>query len=345
MISFSIIVPVFNRPEEICDLLQSLKLQSDQDFEIIIVEDGSDKHCKEIINSYNNKLNIKYFFKNNEGPAIARNYGINKASGNYFIFFDSDCIIPPEWMKKVRQSLDDDYVDAFGGPDSAAPEFNATQKAISYTMTSFITTGGIRGGAKQVGKFFPRSFNMGISKEVFEKTGGFPITKMHPGEDMILSIEIIKNGFSTKLVPDAFVYHKRRTNFPRFFKQVFGFGKTRYLISLLYPETFKIFFLAPTIFLVGSIGLIICSILFHYLFISPLILFLLLIFTDSFIKTKSLKTALYAIIAGFFQLFAYGTGFLSAIWHKSILRMDEFELFGSASTATTPTQTTPTPPK
>ena len=327
MIHFSIIVPVYNRPDEIKELLNSLSLQTDPDFEIVIIEDGSANKCENILDFYKEKLNIKYFYKHNEGPSIARNYGLNKATGDYFVFFDSDCIIPPQWMEIVRKSLEYDYVDAFGGPDSAAKEFNNTQKAISYTMTSFLTTGGIRGGKKLIGKFYPRSFNMGISRKVFEKTGGFPITRMHPGEDMIFSIEIIKKGFSTKLLTEAFVYHKRRTNFPKFFKQVFGFGKTRFLISLLYPDTFNIFFLVPSAFLIGSTGLVILSIFFHYLFLSPFILFILLILSDSLIKTKSIKTSILSVIASFYQLYGYGYGFITAVWKKGILNIDEYGLF------------------
>lgn len=327
MITFSIIIPVYNRPDELGEILHSLSIQSDMNFEVIIVEDGSTNTAKEISSAYKKKLDIKYFFKDNEGPAIARNFGVKKASGNYYIFFDSDCIIPPDWFKIVRKSLEEKYVDAFGGPDSAAPEFNSTQKAINYTMTSFITTGGTRGSKKHISRYYPRSFNMGISDKVFRQTGGFPVTRMHPGEDMIFSIEIVKNGFKTKLISEAFVYHKRRTNFQGFYKQVHGFGKTRFLISLLYPETFIIFYIIPALFLSGCLGLIICSLLIHYLFLSPIVLFIILIFTHSLIITKNFKVGLYSIIASFYQLFGYGAGFISALWKKGILNKDEYGLF------------------
>ncbi len=327
MTSFSFIVPVYNRPGELGELLNSLSVQTDKDFEVIIVEDGSNNTAKKVIKKYSTTLKIKYFFKNNEGPAIARNFGVSKATGNYFIFFDSDCIIPPDWFNIVRKSLRDEYVDAFGGPDSAAKEFNSTQKAISYTMTSFITTGGTRGGRRQITKYYPRSFNMGVSEKVFKKTGGFPVTRMHPGEDMIFSIEILRNKFKTKLISEAFVYHKRRTNFKGFYKQVFGFGKTRFLISLLYPETFNIFYIIPTLFLIGCLGLIICSFLFHYIFLSPILLFIILIFIHSLLLTKNFKVGLFSIIAAFYQLFGYGAGFISSVWKKGILNKDEFGLF------------------
>jgi len=327
MISFSIIIPVYNRPDELEELLISLNNQTDKNFELIIVEDGSKKTAKDISMKFSKSLDIKYFFKENEGPAIARNYGVSKASGNYYIFFDSDCIIPSGWMQIVRESLKDNYVDAFGGPDSASSEFNSTQKAISYTMTSFITTGGTRGGKKQISKYYPRSFNMGVSEEVFRKTEGFPVTKMHPGEDMIFSIEIVKNKFNTRLIPEAFVYHKRRTNFRKFYKQVYGFGKTRYLISLLYPDTFNVFFLIPSIFLFGCIGSVLLSLLIHYLFIIPVLLFILLIGLHSAIITSSFKVGFFSVIAAFYQLFGYGAGFLSAVWKKGILNKDEYNLF------------------
>jgi glycosyltransferase involved in cell wall biosynthesis len=222
---FSVIVPVYNRPGEVKELLESLAKQDDKNFEIIIVEDGSTETCEEVVNEYRNHLDIKYFYKTNEKPAIARNFGMSKASGNYYLFFDSDCILPPRYMSTLKKALDESYADAFGGPDAAHPSFSTMQKATSYAMTSLFTTGGIRGGGEKVDKFYPRSFNMGISDDVTNKIGGFPVTKMHPGEDMVLSIEIIKNNFSTRLVKEAYVYHKRRTTLKQFYTQVYRFDK------------------------------------------------------------------------------------------------------------------------
>ena len=194
---FSVIVPIFNRPDEIEELLESLSKQTFNDFEVVIIEDGSQMDCKKEVDDYSSKLDIKYFFKKNEKPAIARNYGVARASGEYVVFVDSDCIIPTDYFDKVNIYLDEKEVDVYGGPDAANPDFNNMQKAISYSMTAFLTTGNIRGGEK-VDKFYPRSFNLGVRKSVFDEMGGFPVTKMHPGEDMVFAIELIKRGYKTK---------------------------------------------------------------------------------------------------------------------------------------------------
>jgi glycosyltransferase involved in cell wall biosynthesis len=290
MLKLSIIVPVYNRPEELNELLESLAEQTFKDFEIIIVEDGSTEKSDNIVEKFNGKLNIKYFYKANEKPAIARNFGMKKATGNYFLFFDSDCIVPPQYMEKVTKAIAIDYVDAFGGPDRAHESFSKVQKAINYAMTSFVTTGGIRGGEK-IDKFYPRSFNMGLSQKVFEETGGFPVTKMHPGEDMVLSIEIIKRGFKTRLIKEAYVYHKRRTSLKIFFRQVYKFGKVRYIMSEFYPETFKLFYLFPGLFTVGTTGLLLLSV-FNLFFLIPVGLFAVIVFIDSLLKNKNLEVAL-----------------------------------------------------
>jgi len=314
---FSIIVPVFNRPDEVEELLLSLEKQTFRDFELIIVEDGSQIDCKNVVNAFSTKLNIKYFFKENEKPAIARNFGVKNASGEYVIFVDSDCIIPFDYLEKVNFEIENEQIDAYGGPDAAAPNFNNMQKAISYSMTAFWTTGNIRGGEK-VDKFYPRSFNMGVKKTVFDKIGGFPVTKMHPGEDMVFAIEIIKQKYKTKLLKNAFVYHKRRNNLKSFFNQVFRFGKTRFIISKIYPETFKIFYLAPTLFTFGIIFLLVLS-PFLIWSLTPIILYILLLFFDSLIKNKKLSVAFLSIITSFIQFFGYGFGFI-----QPIFKGDEF---------------------
>ncbi len=305
---FSLIVPVFNRPDEVMELLTSLEKQTNKDFELIIVEDGSTIDCKKVVEDFSEKLDIKYFYKKNEKPAIARNYGVARASGEYVVFVDSDVIVPPEYFEKVEKYLSQEDIDAYGGPDAASPDFSAIQKAISYSMTSFLTTGNIRGGEK-IAKFYPRSFNMGIKKTVFEEIGGFPVTRMHPGEDMVFAIEIIERGYKTRLFKDAFVYHKRRNTLKSFFLQVFRFGKTRNIISRIYPQTFKIFHLAPTIFVLTTLILIVLS-FFNLLFIMPLIFYFLLIILDSAMKNKSIKVGFLSVLTSFIQLFAYGLGFL-----------------------------------
>lgn len=323
---FSIIVPVYNRPDEINELLESLSKQDDLDFEVVVVEDGSTDRCEDVVQKYTDRLQLKYFYKKNEKPAIARNFGIKNASGNYFLFFDSDCILPPDYISNMKKSLTASYADAFGGPDAAHPSFSKIQKAISYAMTSFFTTGGIRGGGEKVGKFYPRSFNMGISDEVIQKTGGFPITKMHPGEDMVLSIEIIRNNFKTRLIKDAFVYHKRRTSLKQFYTQVYRFAKTRVIMSKIYPETFKIFFVFPTLFVLGSVLLILLSVV-SWVFLLPLVLFVVMVFLESLIRNKNAGVALLSIITSFVQLFGYGWGFLRTAFEVFILKKDEFGVF------------------
>lgn len=325
--SFSIIVPVYNRPGEVRELLESLSLQDDKDFEVIIVEDGSTDTCEDVVKNYTEKLNVRYFYKTNEKPSIARNYGIERATGNYYLFFDSDCILPPSYMTVMKRALENSYADAFGGPDAAHPSFSRLQKAISYAMTSLFTTGGIRGGGEKIGKFYPRSFNMGVSDEVIKKIGGFPITKMHPGEDMVFSIEIIRNNFKTRLIREAFVYHKRRTNLKQFYTQVFRFAKTRVIMSKIYPETFKLFFVFPTLFVLGSLLLLALSFI-NWLFLTPLLLFILMVFFESLVRYKKITVAALSIVTAFVQLFAYGWGFLKTAVEVFIFKKDEFDVFG-----------------
>lgn len=326
-LKFSIIIPVYNRPEEMKELLDSLSNQTYKDFELVVVEDGSSIKSDFLCKEYSSKINISYFYKENAGPSIARNYGISKAKGNYFLFFDSDCIIPNNYMETIHNELKSNFTDCYGGPDGAMSNFSNFQKAISYSMTSFFTTGGIRGGKKQLDKFHPRSFNLGFSKAVYDNTGGFPITKMHPGEDMVFAIEVIKRGFETRLISSTHVFHKRRISFKKFYKQVFGFGKTRYLISCHYPETFKIFFLLPTVFTIGLILLIFLGGLYSPIFLLPIATYALLILCDSAIKTKSIKVSLLAVASSFIQLCGYGLGFIITLCKHRIFGKDEFGVF------------------
>ncbi|MCT4615300.1 MAG: glycosyltransferase [Marinifilaceae bacterium] len=321
-LNFSIIVPVYNRPDELLELLESLDKQTNKDFELVIVEDGSQISSKEICDQFSQSINISYYYKENQGPAIARNYGLSKAKGNYFLFFDSDCIIPPHYFEELYKELSENFVDCFGGPDGASKNFSDFQKAVSYAMTSFFTTGGIRGGDKQIQKFYPRSFNLGFSKKVYDELGGFPITRMHPGEDMVLAIEIIDRGFETKLLNNLYVFHKRRISFSKFYLQVYRFGKTRYYISQIYPHTFKPIFALPSLFLIGLIALLILSI-FKPVFIAPLALYSILIFVDSLLESASLQVALISVASSITQICGYGIGFLRAFYrHK--LGKDEY---------------------
>lgn len=320
----SLIVPVYNRPQEVEELLSSLLLQGNKNFEVVIVEDGSAISCEEVVNRYADKLSISYYTKPNSGPGQSRNYGAERAKGNYFIFLDSDCVIPEGYTAAVYHSLEHQYVDAFGGPDAAHENFTDFQKAINYSMTSVITTGGIRGGGEKMDKFFPRSFNMGYSKEVFETTGGFG--KIRFGEDIDMSIRILGNGFKTRLIREAFVYHKRRSTFRQFFKQVHNSGIARINLNKRHPGTLKLVHALPAIFTLGVAFLLIATIFCRW-FILPLLFFFLIIFADASLRNKSLKIGWLSMWVSFVQLTGYGSGFIIAFIRRHILGQDEFASF------------------
>ncbi len=312
---FSVIIPVYNRPDEVRDLLESLSNQTSYDFEILLVEDGSTLSCRSVANDYSEKLDIHYYYKENEGRSIARNYGMEKASGEYFIFFDSDCVIPESYFEIVRKELDRNYADCFGGPDKAHESFSDIQKAINYSMTSFLTTGGIRGGKMQLEKFTPRTFNMGFSRKVFESVGGF---REMFSEDIDMSTRIRQAGFSIRLIRPAYVYHKRRTSLKLFCRQIYIFGMSRISLYLLYPDTLKIVHLLPAAFVLGSLAMIIASFFWPYA-ILPLLFYLLAIFAVSLFSNKNLKIAALSVITSVIQLGGYGIGFMKAFFLKILL--------------------------
>jgi glycosyltransferase involved in cell wall biosynthesis len=314
---FSVIVPVYNRIDEVDDLLKSLSEQSCKDFEAVIVEDGSSQPCKDVISKYADKVDVKYYYKENEGRSIARNYGLDRATGDYFIFFDSDCVIPPDYFKTLSAALDRNPVDCFGGPDAAHESFSTTQKAINYSMTSFLTTGGIRGGKVQLEKFVPRTFNMGYSRKVWEKVGGF---REMFSEDIDMSTRIRQAGFSIGLIREAFVYHKRRVNMKLFARQVYVFGMSRITLKLLYPDSLKLVHTLPAVFVLGSLMLIALACLVSWWFITPLLAYFLAIFITALISTKSLIIACKALPASIIQLTGYGCGFINAFTLKILLR-------------------------
>ena len=314
---FSIIIPVYNRIDEVEDLLQSLSLQSCKDFEIVIVEDGSSQPCEDITKKYANKVDVKYFYKENEGRSIARNHGLERATGDYFIFFDSDCVIPQDYFKTLSKALGHNPLDCFGGPDAAHESFSTTQKAINYSMTSFLTTGGIRGGKVQLEKFVPRTFNMGYSRKVWEKVGGF---REMFSEDIDMSTRIRQAGFSIGLIREAYVYHKRRVNMKLFARQVYVFGMSRITLKLLYPDSLKLVHTLPAAFVIGSLLLIALACIFSWWFITPLIAYFAAIFITALISTKSLIIACKALPASIIQLFGYGCGFIKAFTLKILLR-------------------------
>ena len=308
---YSVIIPVYNRPNEIDELLDSLTKQSYSNFEVIVVEDGSENDCKAIIEKYTGELEIHYFFKPNSGQGFSRNFGFEKAKGDFFVVFDSDCLIPEDYFHEVEAYLEKDNLDAFGGQDKAHASFTPMQKAISYAMTSPFTTGGIRGNKKHTGVFHPRSFNMGISKEVYNNTQGYKITRM--GEDIEFSLRIIENGFKTGLIPEAYVYHKRRTSLNQFFKQLHFFGRARVNIKRFYPKELKLVHMLPLFFVLGLIGWLISYFVFFDLFLlgtGLLAFFSLAVFLDATIKNRSLSIGILSVATSFTQLIAYGIGMI-----------------------------------
>lgn len=316
---FSLIIPVYNRPDEVDELLESLsKSDYKEDFEIVIVEDGSTIPCKDVVNQYISKLTISYYFKENSGPGDSRNYGMKKAKGDYFIIFDSDCIIPAQYLTEVDKALKANYVDCFGGPDKALDSFSDIQKAINFAMTSFLTTGGIRGGSEKIDKFQPRSFNMGISRKAFEASNGFG--NIHPGEDPDLSIRLWNLGFETKLFSKAYVYHKRRIDWDKFSIQVNKFGKARPILNSWYPKYNKLTFFFPTVFVIG-LALSVALLIFTYDFLAKLYcVYFFVIFLVSSYQNKSIKIGYLSVTAVWKQFLGYGMGFLESYIKVIILK-------------------------
>ena len=357
---FSIIVPVYNRPDEVDELLQSLTQQTFRDMEVVIVEDGSTQPCENVVRKYAGKLPLRYYTKENSGPGPTRNYAAERSQGDFLIFLDSDCVLPPSFLQAVEDELKKNECDAWGGPDRAHESFSPVQKAINYSMTSFITTGGIRGGKKQMDKkFYPRSFNLGIRRSLYRQLGGF--SSMRFGEDIDLSLRIYESGASCRLFPKAWVWHKRRTDFKKFFKQVHNSGIARINLMKRHPGSLKLVHLLPAIFTIGAFACLLLAFLFlilallglvalwkmpkpgcangpmiciivgfagMLLFLLPLLLFSLIVFIDSSIRNKSIKIGLLSIWASFIQLIGYGTGFLRAWWLRCVCgRNEELQAF------------------
>ena len=338
---YSIIVPVFNRPDEVDELLESLLSQEEKDFEVIIVEDGSQVPCKKVCDKYADRLDLHYYYKENSGPGQSRNYGAERAKGDYLLILDSDVVLPKGYIRAVSEELNREPADAFGGPDCAHESFTDTQKAISYSMTSFFTTGGIRGGKKKLDKFYPRSFNMGIRRDVYQELGGF--SKMRFGEDIDFSIRIFKAGKRCRLFPEAWVWHKRRTDFRKFWKQVYNSGIARINLYKKYPDSLKLVHLLPMVFTIGTTCLLLLILSGLFLLcipilniigsllvmigLMPLLLYSIIICVDSTMQNNSLKIGLLSIAAAFIQLTGYGCGFISAWWKRCVCGMDEFSAY------------------
>ena len=319
MYFYSVVIPVYNRPNEIDELLNSLTRQTYSHFEVIIVEDGSTDRCDDIAEKYAGDLKIRYFYKPNTGQGFSRNFGFKESKGDYFVVFDSDCLIPEHYFQTIDDHLAKHPLDAFGGPDKAREDFTITQKAISYSMTSLFTTGGIRGNKKHVGVFHPRSFNMGISRQVFEKTGGYIITRM--GEDIEFSIRIINLGFKTGLIEEAYVFHKRRTSLGQFYNQLHFFGRARINVGRFFPKEVKLVHTFPAVFTLGLVSLVLLPFISLKLFTIGVVIYTiysLLLLTDAIAKTKNLSVAAMSMAAAFTQLTAYGIGFMTEGLRKAL---------------------------
>jgi glycosyltransferase involved in cell wall biosynthesis len=327
MPQYSVIIPVYNRPAELQKLLDSLAVQRQGDFEVIVVDDGSQSKSDEVSAAYHPRLDLHYFYIANAGPGQARNYGCMQANTDFFIFFDSDCIVPPDYFQEMKKAMANRPFDAYGGPDREHADFTPIQKAISYSMTSAITTGGIRGGRQSLEKFHPRSFNMGISRAVFEATGGF--STMRFGEDIDLSIRIMAGGFKAILLPECFVYHERRTDLKKFFKQVFNSGIARINLYKRHPQSMRLVHALPALFVLYLLMATLAAVWMKELvFLLPLGIFLGFILLQSAIRLRSLRVALLAMVAALVQMTGYGLGFMLGVWRRMILGKDEFHAFG-----------------
>jgi len=323
---FSVIIPVYNRPDEIKELLESLVLSDyNHPFEVVIIEDGSTISCEEVVADFSSKLQISYYYKENSGPGDSRNFGMKVAKGDYYIIFDSDCIIPKQYLREVATELQSLYVDCFGGPDAALDSFSDVQKAINFAMTSFLTTGGIRGGSEKVTRFQPRSFNMGISKKAFEASKGFG--NIHPGEDPDLSIRLWKLGYQTRLFSKAFVYHKRRIDWTKFTLQVTKFGKARPILNSWYPEYSKITFFFPTVFILGFCVAIFLGLGGVLVPIYCYAIYFVVILLLATWQNKSIQIGFLSLIAVYKQFTGYGIGFLQSYVKVILLKKQPEQAF------------------
>ena len=323
---FSLVIPVYNRPFEIGELLDSLSGTTfKRPFEVVVVEDGSTEKSDAVVEMFKEKLNLSYYFKENSGPGDSRNFGMQKAQGDYFLIFDSDCIIPSQYLDEVDTALRANYVDCFGGPDAALDSFTDIQKAINFAMTSMITTGGIRGGSEKINKFQPRSFNMGISKKAFEASGGFGY--IHPGEDPDLSIRLWNLGFETRLFPKAYVYHKRRIDWNKFSTQVNKFGKARPILDSWHPKYAKFTFFAPTIFICLVFASLLLALLGRPFWLLQVGIYFAIVLVWSSVQNKSLKIGLLSVMAVWIQFYGYGTGFLKSFFKIRILKQKPQQAF------------------
>lgn len=311
---YSIVVPVYNRPGEVEELLASLCKQTYTTFEVVLVEDGSDVTSQSVYEKYSSRLSIQYFYKPNSGPGPSRNFGFTKAKGDYMVVFDSDCVIPPEYFFIVDRHLAKEPLDVWGGPDRGHGDFTLAQQAMAYSMSSVLTTGGIRGGAKRIGSFQPRSFNMGMSRAAYEKTGGFQFDRY--AEDIEFSLRSVKLGLKVGLITEAFVYHKRRATLGQFFRQVSNFGMGRVHVGKAHPGAIKLTHWFPSFFFLGLCAIPLVAIFFPLLAATGILIYtvyLIAVLVDALRTTKDMRVAFLAVPSVLVQMTGYGSGFLKAL--------------------------------
>lgn len=314
---FSVIIPVFNRPEEAKDLLESLTHQSEKDFEVVLIEDGSEVTCDKVVEEFKVKFHIQYLYQENQGQGFARNNGMKIAKGDFFVILDSDVILPENYLLRLKNAISSRNLDAFGGPDAADENFTSLQKAMDFAMTSYLTTGGIRGKLKDPAKFQARGFNMGVTREVFEQTGGF--LDPNRAEDIEWSMRIKKAGFRLELVQEAFVYHKRKNTLNSFAKQAFSFGRNRVNVSRFHPEAIQIVHLMPVFFLLFCVSMLFTQAVAKSIFGMQLLIigiWSILILVSASQKSKSLKSGILSLITSFVQLLSYGMGLIWELFIK-----------------------------
>lgn len=302
-----------------------LKQNYKDDFDVVIVEDGSKIRASTIIKQFSDRLTINYFFKENSGPGLSRNFGMQKATGDYFIILDSDCILPDTYLTEVDTALKNSFTDAFGGADAAHDSFTKTQKSINYSMTSVLTTGGIRGHKNLKNKFQLRSFNMGISKAAFEKTKGFG--KQRFGEDIDLTFRLWQHDFESQFIEKAFVYHKRRTNWQSFFRQTFNFGAARPILNKQHPNSSKVTYWFPSLFVLGLLISIVTIQGEYNWFLAFYGIYFTLIFVDSLLKNKNSAVAALSVFSTLIQFLGYGLGFLRSFFRLNVLQKSMKETF------------------
>lgn len=324
-LSLSFVVPVYNRPDELRELLSSMtRLEGSIPFEVVVVDDGSKPGCDEVMREFPG-MNIHYYYKENTGPGDSRNYGMKRASGNYFIILDSDCLLSAHYLLAVKESLNAEYVDCFGGPDAAHSNFNLRQKAISFVMTSFWTTGGIRGNKRKLKPYEPRSFNMGMSKKAFEISGGFG--NLHPGEDPELVQRLWDLGFKTKYIERALVYHKRRITWSSYARQIYKFGLARSILNVKKPKYASWVFWLPIFVVLLGLTSLILGLLGCFNMLYFVLAYAIFLAFAGMLNLKSFRALFMIPFVFAIQSIAYAIGFIRGWFYLSVLHCDPHKKF------------------